>query len=186
MLRSLGDDFLAALDTEELPENPGDFTIATGVAAAPFLRGLLEQAQAEARVREGRLVGAPPAQHARARRQRQRDAPDRERLALDGRAHRGLARAAKVLAALGPPPPHARDPRREPRARARVRHRRAEAVQRLREDQVRHRRRQRRVRRVHHRLPAPLRVHALRPLDHVPRRRRPRKRTRGDVVSIRS
>ena len=42
MLRSLGDDFLAALDTEELPENPGDFTIATGVAAAPFLRGLLE------------------------------------------------------------------------------------------------------------------------------------------------
>ena len=57
MLRSLGDDFLAALDTEELPENPGDFTIATGVAAAPFLRGRLEQAQARCPGLRGR-VGA--------------------------------------------------------------------------------------------------------------------------------
>ena len=56
MLRSLGDDFLAALDTEELPENPGDFTIATGVAAAPFLRGLLEQAQARFSGLRGRVV----------------------------------------------------------------------------------------------------------------------------------
>ena len=56
MLRSLGDDFLAALDTEELPENPGDFTIATGVAAAPFLRGLLEQAQARFPGMRGRVV----------------------------------------------------------------------------------------------------------------------------------
>ena len=56
MLRSLGDDFLAALDTEELPENPGDFTIATGVAAAPFLRGLLEQAQARFPGLRGRVV----------------------------------------------------------------------------------------------------------------------------------
>ncbi len=56
MLRSLGDDFLAALDTEELPETPGDFTIATGVAAAPFLRGLLEQAQARFPGLRGRVV----------------------------------------------------------------------------------------------------------------------------------
>lgn len=56
MLRSLGDDFLAALDTEELPENPGDFTIATGVAAAPFLRGLLKQAQARFPGLRGRVV----------------------------------------------------------------------------------------------------------------------------------
>ena len=56
MLRSLGDDFIAALDTEELPENPGHFTIATGVAAAPFLRGLLEQAQARFPGLRGRVV----------------------------------------------------------------------------------------------------------------------------------
>ena len=46
MLRSLGDDFLAALDTVDIPEEFSSFTIATGTAAAPFLTGLVQQAQA--------------------------------------------------------------------------------------------------------------------------------------------
>ena len=46
MLRSLGDDFLAALDTVDVPEEFSSFTIATGTAAAPFLTGLVQQAQA--------------------------------------------------------------------------------------------------------------------------------------------
>ena len=47
MLRSLGDDFLAALDTVDVPEEFSSFTIATGTAAAPFLRGLVQRAQAD-------------------------------------------------------------------------------------------------------------------------------------------
>ena len=45
MLRSLESDFMAALDSEELPESPTPFTIATGTAAAPHLTMLLERAQ---------------------------------------------------------------------------------------------------------------------------------------------
>ncbi len=45
MLRSLEGDFMAALDSEMLPDSPTPFTIATGVAAAPHLRMLLERAQ---------------------------------------------------------------------------------------------------------------------------------------------
>ncbi len=46
MLRSLEQDFLSAMQLEEPDAAPSPFTIATGTAAAPFLRGLLEQAQA--------------------------------------------------------------------------------------------------------------------------------------------
>lgn len=45
MLRSLEGDFMAALDSEELPEKPTPFTIATGTAAAPHLKMLLDRAQ---------------------------------------------------------------------------------------------------------------------------------------------
>ena len=46
MLRSLEQDFLSAMRLEEPDAAPSPFTIATGTAAAPFLRGLLEQAKA--------------------------------------------------------------------------------------------------------------------------------------------
>ena len=46
MLRSLEQDFLSAMQLEEPDAATSPFTIATGTAAAPFLRGLLEQAQA--------------------------------------------------------------------------------------------------------------------------------------------
>ena len=46
MLRSLEQDFLAAMRLEEPDAAPTPFTIATGTAAAPFLRGLVAQAQA--------------------------------------------------------------------------------------------------------------------------------------------
>lgn len=45
MLRSLEADFMAALDSEELPDSPISFTIATGTAAAPHLKMLLARAQ---------------------------------------------------------------------------------------------------------------------------------------------
>ena len=46
MLRSLEQDFLSAMRLEEPDAAPSPFTIATGTAAAPFLRGLVEQAKA--------------------------------------------------------------------------------------------------------------------------------------------
>ena len=46
MLRSLEQDFLSAMQLEEPDAAPSPFTIATGTAAAPFLRGLVAQAQA--------------------------------------------------------------------------------------------------------------------------------------------
>ncbi len=46
MLRSLEQDFLSAMQMEEPDAAPSPFTIATGTAAAPFLRGLVAQAQA--------------------------------------------------------------------------------------------------------------------------------------------
>ena len=56
MLRSLGDDFLAALDTVDVPEEFSSFTIATGTAAAPFLTGLVQQAQARFSGLRGEVV----------------------------------------------------------------------------------------------------------------------------------
>ena len=46
MLRSLEQDFLSAMRLEDPAAAPSPFTIATGTAAAPFLRGLVAQAQA--------------------------------------------------------------------------------------------------------------------------------------------
>ena len=45
MLRSLESEFMSALEYEEAPERFSPFTIATGVAAAPHLRMLLQRAQ---------------------------------------------------------------------------------------------------------------------------------------------
>ncbi|MBE6939832.1 MAG: DUF512 domain-containing protein [Ruminococcaceae bacterium] len=56
MLRSLEGDFLAALDTVELPQHPTPFTIATGVAAAPFLRTLVQRAQERFPGLQGQVV----------------------------------------------------------------------------------------------------------------------------------
>ena len=46
LMRSLEDDFLAGLATVDVPVRFSPFTIATGTAAAPFLTGLVQQAQA--------------------------------------------------------------------------------------------------------------------------------------------
>lgn len=46
MLRSLEQDFLSAMRLEDHDEAPAPFTVATGTAAAPFMRYLLEQASA--------------------------------------------------------------------------------------------------------------------------------------------
>ena len=56
MLRSLEADFMAALESEELPENPTAFTIATGTAAAPHLQMLLERAQARFPGLKGQVI----------------------------------------------------------------------------------------------------------------------------------
>ena len=56
MLRSLEQDFLSAMQLEEPDAAPSPFTIATGTAAAPFLRGLLEQAQAYFPKLEGQVI----------------------------------------------------------------------------------------------------------------------------------
>ena len=56
MLRSLEQDFLSAMRLEEPDASPSPFTIATGTAAAPFLRGLLEQAKAYFPELEGQVV----------------------------------------------------------------------------------------------------------------------------------
>ncbi len=45
MLRSLEQEFVSALHLESREESPSPFTIATGTAAAPFMRSLLAQAQ---------------------------------------------------------------------------------------------------------------------------------------------
>ena len=47
LMRSLEDDFLAGLSTVDVPVRFSPFTIATGAAAAPFLRGLVQRAQAD-------------------------------------------------------------------------------------------------------------------------------------------
>ena len=47
LMRSLEDDFLAGLATVDVPVRFSPFTIATGTAAAPFLGGLVERAQAD-------------------------------------------------------------------------------------------------------------------------------------------
>ena len=56
MLRSLEQDFLSAMRLEEPDAAPSPFTIATGTAAAPFLRGLLEQAKAYFPELEGQVI----------------------------------------------------------------------------------------------------------------------------------
>ena len=56
MLRSLEQDFLSAMRLEEPDAAPSPFTIATGTAAAPFLRGLLEQAKAYFPKLEGQVI----------------------------------------------------------------------------------------------------------------------------------
>ena len=57
MLRSLEQDFLAALKFEELPANPKPFTIACGRAAEGFLRELVEKAQAQFPGLKGQVIG---------------------------------------------------------------------------------------------------------------------------------
>ena len=47
LIRSLEDDFLAGLATVDVPVRFSPFTIATGTAAAPFLGGLVQRAQAD-------------------------------------------------------------------------------------------------------------------------------------------
>ena len=47
LMRSLEDDFLAGLATVDVPVRFSPFTIATGTAAAPVLRGLVQRAQAD-------------------------------------------------------------------------------------------------------------------------------------------
>ena len=56
MLRSLEQDFLSAMRLEDPAAAPPPFTIATGTAAAPFLRGLLEQAKAYFPRLEGQVI----------------------------------------------------------------------------------------------------------------------------------
>ena len=47
LMRSLEDDFLAGLATVDVPARFSPFTIATGPAAAPFLRGLVQRAMGD-------------------------------------------------------------------------------------------------------------------------------------------
>ena len=47
LMRSLEDDFLAGLATVDVPAHFSPFTIATGMAAAPFLRGLVQRAMGD-------------------------------------------------------------------------------------------------------------------------------------------
>ena len=56
MLRSLEQDFLSSMKLEDPAAAPSPFTIATGTAAAPFLRGLLEQAKAYFPRLEGQVI----------------------------------------------------------------------------------------------------------------------------------
>lgn len=57
MLRALEGEFMQALDWMEPPQVPSPFTIATGRAAEPFLRGLLERAQQRFPTLQGQVVG---------------------------------------------------------------------------------------------------------------------------------
>ena len=57
MLRSLEQDFLAALKFEELPENPKSFTIACGRAAEGFLHELVEKAMEQFPGLKGQVIG---------------------------------------------------------------------------------------------------------------------------------
>ena len=56
MLRSLEVDFMAALEDQQLPAVPSPFTIATGVAAAPFLQQLLDRAKARLPGLRGQVI----------------------------------------------------------------------------------------------------------------------------------
>ena len=56
MLRSLENEFMAALKYEDAPERFSPFTIATGVAAAPHLRMLLQRAQEQFPALQGQVV----------------------------------------------------------------------------------------------------------------------------------
>ena len=56
MLRSLEQDFLSAMGLEEPDAAPSPFTIATGTAAAPFLRELLARAKAYFPKLEGQVI----------------------------------------------------------------------------------------------------------------------------------
>ena len=47
LMRSLEDDFLAGLATVDVPARFSPFTLATGMAAAPFLRGLVQRAMGD-------------------------------------------------------------------------------------------------------------------------------------------
>ena len=56
LLRSLEQEFMAALRFADAPASPAPFTIATGVAAAPFLAALLQRAQARFPAIQGKVV----------------------------------------------------------------------------------------------------------------------------------
>ncbi len=56
LLRSLEQEFMAALRFADAPASPAPFTIATGVSAAPFLTELLQRAQARFPAIQGKVV----------------------------------------------------------------------------------------------------------------------------------
>ena len=56
LLRSLEQEFMAALRFADAPASPAPFTIATGVSAAPFLTELLRRAQARFPAIQGKVV----------------------------------------------------------------------------------------------------------------------------------
>lgn len=56
LLRSLEEEFMSALKYAELEKNPTPFTIATGVAAAPFLAELLEKAKEKFPQLQGEVI----------------------------------------------------------------------------------------------------------------------------------
>lgn len=56
LLRSLEEEFMSALKYAELEKNPTPFTIATGVAAAPFLTELLEKAKEKFPCVQGEVI----------------------------------------------------------------------------------------------------------------------------------
>lgn len=56
LLRSLEQEFMAALRVADVPASPAPFTIATGVSAAPFLTELLRRAQAQFPAIQGKVV----------------------------------------------------------------------------------------------------------------------------------
>lgn len=56
LLRSLEQEFMAALRFADAPASPAPFTIATGVSAAPFLAELLQRAQARFPAIQGKVV----------------------------------------------------------------------------------------------------------------------------------